>query len=203
MTYDFGKTADGLKTVRIVIEDGLGNTASFINYGAALQSLVINGTDVVLGYDSIEDYEKNSGCLGAVMGRCTNRISNASFVLDGQKYRLSANVDGKHHIHGGFSGFNKKVWNFEEIEHGVRFSLFSADGDEGYPGNLNASVEYTLKNSVLSVSYDAVSDAPTLINLTNHSYFNLSGASCGKNIEDNILTLKASEAVILGCYYSL
>jgi len=175
MVRDFGITKNGEKVVCITIEDKEKNSVSILNYGATIQSLVIDNTDVVLGYDNILSYEENAGYLGATIGRCTNRIVNAAFSLNGKEYKLSENKPGLHH-HGGFCGFSHKIWNYREIPCGVEMTLLSPDGDEGYPGKVEAKVTYRFENRVLSMEYDAVSDAETIINLTNHSYFNLDGA---------------------------
>ena len=152
---------------------------NLLDYGAAVQSLFVknkNGewTDVVLGYDTIREYEENDGCFGACIGRVANRIGGAKFTLNGTAYSLYKN-DGENHLHGGLRGFNRYVWQAEEVENGLRFSRVSPDGEEGYPGTLHVSVTYLVHGSTLTLDYRARSDADTLCNLTNHAYFNLSG----------------------------
>lgn len=175
----FGITADGREIHKITLTDGAGNSASVINYGAVLQALVIQGVDVCLGYDSVAEYEAANSCFGSTMGRCTNRIGGSRFTLSGKTYQVSENRKG-FHIHGGFQGFHKKVWAYELVENGVMLTYHSPDGEEGYPGNLTAKVTYRWEaDGVLELLYDCVSDAETVINLTNHSYFNLNGHQSG------------------------
>lgn len=150
-----------------------------LDYGATIQAILVRDkdeewVDVVLGYDTIKDYQMHVGYLGACVGRVANRLGDAQFTLNGKVYSLSQNK-GKNHVHGGFCGFDKYVWHAEILSNGVKFSRVSPDGEEGYPGNLMVSVTYCVKNGTLSITYDAVSDQDTLCNLTNHSYFNLNG----------------------------
>lgn len=153
--------------------------ADFLDYGATIQSLRIkkgNGQwqDVVLGYDTLGEYETNDGYLGASIGRVANRIGDAEFNLNGRCYMLAHN-DGKNHLHGGNRGFDKYVWGAETGEDFVRFVRCSPDGEEGYPGALHVSVTYRVTNNALELIYDAESDCDTLCNLTNHTYWNLNG----------------------------
>lgn len=175
----FGITADGREIHKITLTDGAGNTAQVINYGAVLQALVVGGTDVCLGYDSVAEYEAANSCFGSTMGRCTNRIGGSKFTLSGKTYHLSENRKG-FQIHGGFQGFHKKVWDYQLTDNGVMLIYISSDGEEGYPGNLTATVTYRWESDgVLELLYDCVSDAETVVNLTNHSYFNLNGHNSG------------------------
>lgn len=157
---------------------------SVLNLGATVQSLCVrdkNGAmrDVALGFDTVYDYTRQTFYMGAVVGRCANRTANGEFVLNGQKYTLFKN-DGRNHLHGGKTGFDKKLWRAETLENGISFTLESPDGDEGYPGRLCVTVNYILQNETeLRLEYRAVSDKTTVCNLTNHTYFNLSG---GKDI---------------------
>jgi aldose 1-epimerase len=176
----FGVTQRGEPVTcwRLCAENG--SWAEFLDYGCTLYSLVVHSrsgapVDVVLGYDTAAAYERSDGCMGATPGRCANRIGGAAFTLNGVTYPLAAN-DGKNHLHGGTRGFSKYVWTVEEAEGGLRFSHLSPDGDEGYPGTLRASVLARWSDSQeLELTYRAECDRDTVVNLTNHSYFNLNG----------------------------
>lgn len=150
-----------------------------MEYGAAIRSLLVQRggawTDVVLGYDTLREYEENDGYLGACVGRVGNRIGGAGFTLNGKTYTLARN-DGENHLHGGVRGFDKYVWTAEKLPDGVRFSRVSPDGEEGYPGTLHAAVSYRLQGNTLVIEYEASADQDTLCSLTNHSYFNLNGS---------------------------
>lgn len=130
--------------------------------------------DVVLGYDDIEKYKRQTKYIGATVGRCCNRIKNGLIEIDGTKYQLNCN-DSKNHLHGGNIGFDKKIWNSKEIENGVELNYISEDGEENYPGQLDAKVTYTLKENSLVINYKATTNKTTICNLTNHTYFNLNG----------------------------
>lgn len=196
MEFIFGKLSDGREVRAYTLTDGEEN-AVVLDYGCALQSLCVKNaagrlTDVVLGYDTAEEYEKNSGRLGAVMGRCVNRVAGARVTIGGREYALTANK-GDQHAHGGRCGFDKKIWKGEQTaENRLRLTYTSADGEEGYPGNLSVAVTYTFVRHALTVEYEAVSDADTVVNLTNHSYFNLDG---GEGIEDHFLRVAASRYI--------
>lgn len=162
------------------IKNSSGAYVRIASLGAAVQSIVVpnrNGvpTDVVLGYDTPDEYLSNDGYFGAFVGRYANRISNASFVLNGREYKISAN-EGKNTLHGG-KGMSKR--RFTEIETGentLTFGISDPDGGDGFPGKVDVRVTYEFsENNELSISYEATSDADTYLNLTNHSYFNLSG----------------------------
>lgn len=150
-----------------------------IEYGATISALYVKnnkGTDtnVVLGFDSDEEYLANGYCLGASLGRYAGRIGGGYFEIDGTKYPIYE--ENGAHLHGGKNGFHKRNWKFEEqTENSIAFSIESPDGDEGYPGNLKATVTYTIEGNKLINTYKAVSDAKTILNLTNHAYFNLNG----------------------------
>lgn len=164
-------------TLRRVESDAL--SFEVLDYGATLRSLRVKDAhgawvDVVLGYDSLAEYEQNDGYLGAVVGRVCNRIAGAEFELDGNRYPLYQN-DGVNHLHGGKRGFDKYVWAVEELPDGLRLTRTSPDGEEGYPGTMRASVTYRVDGVSLRLDYEAESDRDTLCNLTNHSYFNLNG----------------------------
>lgn len=168
------------------------------NLGAHIISVMCedkNGhrDDVVLFWNDIEDSAKDGCYYGATVGRVANRIGNAKFTLNKTTYELARN-NGVNHLHGGNVGFNQKLFDVNSIENGVAMTCVSPDGDEGYPGNLTLTVEYILTENILTVSYHAVSDADTLCNITNHSYFNLSGSR--DSICDHYLTVDADE---FGC----
>lgn len=155
-----------------------------INYGCIITKIITpdkdgNYENIVIGYDTFNEYEKDTSFLGAAIGRVAGRIKEGSFELNGRTYNLAKN-ENKNHLHGGNKGFNLVVWNSEIIENeqeiGVRFSYLSPKGEEGYPGNLKVAVTYTLNNNnELSIRYSGMSDEDTPLNMTNHSYFNLSG----------------------------
>ena len=167
--------------------------AELLEYGAAIRTLLVrNGggwTDVVLGYDTLREYEENDGKMGACVGRVGNRIGGACFQLNGKSYKLAKN-DGENHLHGGIRGFDKHIWRAEPLEDGVRFYRESPSGEEGYPGTLRASVSYHLQGSTLAIEYEASSDQDTLCSLTNHSYFNLNG---GGTVLHHTLQIAAEE----------
>jgi aldose 1-epimerase len=176
----FGETSRGERVTCWHMDAPDGSFAEFLDYGCTLRRLCVPDrtgrlTDVVLGYDTVAEYERNDGCLGATPGRFANRIGGAAFTLNGKTYTLAAN-DGENHLHGGLCGFDKRLWHGEEADGGVRFTLVSPDGQEGYPGTLTASV--TVRWSAergLELQYEAVCDQDTILNLTNHAYFNLNG----------------------------
>ena len=152
-------------------------SVELLPFGAAVRALWVpdrtgEQVDVVLGYDDLVSYETLDACLGGTIGRCANRIGGACFRLSGKEFRLSAN-EGGNHLHGGLTGFHQKLWRYACSESGVTFFLESPDGEEGYPGTLRAEVAYSLEGGALVIDYQAVSDRDTLVNLTNHAYFNL------------------------------
>lgn len=189
----FGVTARGEAVTAYEITNGA-VSAVLLDYGAAVQSLRVPGrggsvVDVALGYDTIAEYEANDGCFGATVGRVANRIGGARFSLGGREYRLAAN-DGENHLHGGVRGFDKYVWRAGELDGALAFSRVSPDGEEGYPGTLDVRVSFSITESnELRICYDAVTDAPTPVNLTNHTYFNLNG---GGDILSHTLTMDAA-----------
>lgn len=192
MTESFGKL-NGKDIFCVTLENGF-LKAEILNYGATLKSLWTkdkdgNFTDVCLGYDNIEGYVSNGGYFGATVGRFANRISHAKFELNKHIYRLGDNEKGNT-LHGGKNGFDKKIWDFSEGENFAVFKTVSPDGEEGFPGNAQISVTYTLRESALEISYRAVSDRDTPMSLTNHSYFNLGGHNSGK-VLSHILTVNA------------
>lgn len=142
--------------------------------------------DIILGYDTAMEYQKNSGYFGATVGRCANRIAKGQFELNKKNYTLFKN-DGENHLHGGNVGFDKKLWDCEIVENGVAMSISSPDGEEGYPGTLSLKVTFTLsQDDTLTQIYEAISDKDTVFNPTNHAYFNLEGHGNGKVLEHSI-----------------
>ncbi|MFH1718817.1 MAG: aldose epimerase family protein [Planctomycetota bacterium] len=193
----FGQMADGLKVISYELKSAQGLRAKVIDYGAILVSLEVpdrdgKSADIVLGFDDLDSYIGRSPLFGATVGRYANRIAGAGFVLDGVEHKLTAN-SGKNHIHGGASKrFDKVMWQgrpFQNNEEaGVRLTYRSADGDEGFPGNLDCTVTYSLtKDNELKIRYEATTDKPTIVNLTNHSYFNLAGAGAGDVLSHQVM----------------
>ncbi len=184
----YGTLPDGTVVEAFTLSNAAGMTVKAITYGAIVTSVTVpdrNGKadDVVLGFDSLDDYLKGTAYFGAVIGRYGNRIGGAKFELDGQTYKLAAN-NGPNSLHGGLKGFDKVVWKGESFERdgsvGVVFAYTSADGEEGFPGALTTQVTYTLTaENELAIDYRATTDKPTVVNLTQHSYFNLGGDGSG------------------------
>ncbi len=155
-------------------------TAKILNLGGILQSLMVDGVDVVCGYDTVEDYLSDTTFQGQIIGRVGNRTRSGEFSMNGKTYTLAKNDGGKHHLHGGNFGFGRRFWTVEEADDThVTLSLLSPNGEEGYPGNLFVKVTYSLHDDALVIAYNAVCDEDTPINLTNHSYFNLGGVGSG------------------------
>lgn len=189
----FGITHHGQAVEEIVLDNGT-LRCSLLTYGAALRGLTVQGrqgpVDVVLGFDSMEAYEAQDKFMGAVVGRYANRIAGGCFSLEGRRHVLACN-DGENHLHGGPAGFFSKVWRVEPAgENGVIFFCESPDGEAGFPGNMWASVTYSLEGGALRVAYRAESDGVTVCNLTNHGYFNLNGHGA-HGAMDQVLTLYA------------
>lgn len=196
----FGTTPEGQDVTGYTLTNTHGLRATIIEYGAILVSLEVPDrhgqlADIALGFDDLDSYIRRNPLFGAVVGRYANRIADASFMLDGRIYRITANA-GKNHIHGGGNKrFDKVVWKGSpyqsDTEVGVRLTHFSPDGEEGFPGNLNCTVTYSLTDdNELKIAYEATTDKATILNLTNHSYFNLAGAGHG-NVLDHELTINA------------
>jgi len=193
----YGITQEGQEVDRYTLSNAAGMQVEIITYGGIITSMKVPNAagglnDVVLGYDSLSDYEKGSPYFGALIGRYGNRIADGSFTLDDQTYTLVQN-DGKNHLHGGTKGFDKVVWSadskIEDNKAVLQLHYLSQDMEEGYPGNLHTEVVYTLTNeNMLEVAYKATTDKKTVVNLTQHAYFNLSGA---KDILDHELRLQA------------
>ncbi len=185
----FGTMPDGQTVDLYTLKNANGVETSLTNYGAIVVTLKVpdrqgNPADIVLGYDTLEEYLKGSPYFGAIVGRYANRIASGRFTLGGKEYTLAMNEGGKNHLHGGVKGFDKVVWEAEEVRTdegvGVALSYLSKDGEEGYPGNLSVEVTYLLTHdNALKVSYCATTDRTTIINLSHHGYFNLAGHDGG------------------------
>ncbi len=196
----FGKTPDGQQVRIYRLTNAHGLKAGIMNYGAIVVSLEVPDQsgkfgDIVLGYDNLDSYVRNSPYFGAIVGRYGNRIGKGRFVLDGVTYDKLAINNGENHLHGGIKGFDKVVWTDEPVWRpngvGVKLDYLSKDGEEGYPGNLKATVTYLLTNdNELRIEYEATTDKATPVNLTHHGYWNLAGGQ--RDILGHVLTLKAS-----------
>lgn len=181
----WGKAPDGSEVFRYTLS-GRQLSVSLINFGATVQRMTYNGSDIIFSMPDVEAYAKFSiGCVGATVGRCAGRIAKGEFRLNGVEYHLTQNHCG-HHMHGGKQGFSTKVWDGHSFEfdggQGVEFRLVSPDGDEGYPGNLTVRAVFTVtEDDRLQITYRAETDKDTIINLTNHCYFNLNGIHMGSS----------------------
>lgn len=195
----FTKIIDNQEVSLFCLKNRNGFVCQITNFGARIVSLIIpigsDGIDVILGYDSIEDYQKDDYYMGAIAGRYANRIANGKFILDAKEYSLFVN-NGPNTLHGGQKGFDKVVWKARPFlntnsEEALELNYISIDGEEGFPGNLEVKVTYTLTNdNEIKIEYSAVTDAKTILNLTNHAYFNLKGAGEG-TITSHDLSLNA------------
>lgn len=186
-------TLEGRPISLVTLSDGA-MSVELLPYGAAIRSIRVPDrdgkiVDVCLGYDTADEYARHDACLGGTIGRCANRIGGAEFTIDGVTYPLTAN-EGKNQLHGGLVGFHKKWWSDTIEGNRAVFTLDSPDGEEGYPGNLHVEVTYTLSGGVLTVDFSARSDRDTVVNLTNHAYFNLAGHDAGR-VDDHRLTVRA------------
>lgn len=186
----FGKTTKGEDVYLYTLSNEY-MTVKISSYGASIVSIIVkdkNNTpcDVVLGYDNVYSYEKQNSYMGSIIGRCCNRIKNASFFLYGQKYHLSRN-EQNNHLHGGFCGFDKKLWQpIIKDDKTLALTYTSPDKEEGYPGCLTTTVIYSIKNNKLFIDYRAKSTKDTICNLTNHTYFNLNGYDSGTILNHHI-----------------
>lgn len=189
----FGVTPAGEEVQLFSLTSDRGMEVEIINYGGIIASIRVPDRDgkiddVVLGHNTLEGYLNRSRYFGALIGRYANRISRGTFALNGDSYSLATN-NGENHLHGGLKGFDKVVWNATELAGGLQLSYLSRDGEEGYPGSLEAAVNYALTDAnELQIEYLANTDEDTIINLTNHSYFNLAG---GGTILDHEVTINA------------
>lgn len=192
----FGNLPDGTEIELFTLTNGKGLRVRIMTYGATVVSLETpdragRTADIVLGFDTLEGYLGVNPYFGSIVGRYANRIAKGRFSLDGITYKLATN-NGENHLHGGIRGFDKVVWKAEPVREtgsvGVRLSYLSRDGEEGYPGNLSVTVVYTLTEAdELKINYEAITDKPTPVNLTNHSYFNLAGQGEGDILEHELM----------------
>ncbi|HEX3053911.1 MAG TPA: aldose epimerase family protein [Aggregatilineaceae bacterium] len=191
----YGITSNGTAVDEYVLTNANGMEVKIINYGGIITSIRVpdrhgNMANVVLGFNNLHDYETQSPFFGCITGRYANRIAEGKFTLDGVDYTLAQN-DGPNSLHGGLKGFDKAVWNAAQVNGSLELTHLSPDMDEGFPGKLNVKVTYALTDqNELVIDYTATTDKPTIVNLTNHSYFNLLGEGMGA-IYDHILMLNA------------
>lgn len=194
---DFGRTADGRAVEEYRLRNVAGVEVRFITFGGIITSVRAPDrqgrfANVALGFESLAEYEGEHPYFGAITGRYANRIGGGEFSLYGETYQLFKN-DGGNSLHGGEFGFDKRIWAAREVDGVVELSYRSPDGEEGFPGNLDVTVRYSLdEDNGLRIDYAAETDAPTVVNLTNHSYFNLQGEGEG-TIYDHVLTLNADQ----------
>lgn len=200
----FGKTKSGQEVTQYTLKNDHGNYMSVLNYGGTITEIMVpdkkgNLENVVLGFDNIADYEEKSPYFGCITGRIAGRISNSKFEIDSESYILAAN-NNSNNLHGGIKGFDKVIWSVTELIEsdyvGLSLNYLSVDGEEGFPGNLDVHVTYKFTNeNELDIHYSATTDKKTIVNLTNHSYFNLSG-NAKRDILGQILQFDASQ---FGC----
>jgi len=198
----FGKLNDGTAIESVTLQNATGISVRLMTLGASVQSLSVpdsrgDSADIVLGYASAQEFLDKPQFFGATVGRFANRIAKGHFSLDGHAYTLATNDHGNS-LHGGSRGFDKVVWRIDSIKSGstatATFSYSSPAGEEGYPGNLHVLAIYTLNdNNELGVQYQATTDAPTIVNISNHSYFNLAGESSGRSVMDQLLQINAAK----------
>jgi aldose 1-epimerase len=196
-----GTRADGTALETLTLTNGQGVSAKILTYGATLQSLMAPGrdgqvADVLLGYDDVKDYVDHPNYFGVTVGRYANRIAAGKFTLDGKAYQLPVNDNDVNSLHGGGKGFDKRVWKVVSLKSGPTakavLALTSPDGDSGYPGKLDVTVTYTLDESGnLGIAFDAKTDKPTIVNMTNHAIFNLQGEGSPDGALGHMLTIPA------------
>ncbi|MCY6369301.1 aldose epimerase family protein [Clostridium ganghwense] len=201
----FGKTANNKDVLEYTLTNDNSAFIKVLNYGGIISEICVpdkydNFENVVLSLDNIENYEEKSPCFGALIGRIAGRVSNASFTIDDVEYKLKAN-NFNSNLHGGPFGFNNQIWNIKEVIDkdyvALELSYLSSDGDQGFPGNLNVKAVYKFTNdNILEISYEAETDKKTIITLTNHSYFNLSG-NCKEKILNHSLTINSDEYILI------
>ncbi len=196
-----GKLADGTEAFAVTLKAANGVSARILTYGATLQSLIAPGrdgkaADIVIGYDDVQAYEAKPNFFGVTVGRFANRIADGRFTLDGKAYQLAQNNNGNS-LHGGAKGFDKHNWQIVSVKSGpvasVVMSLVSPDGDQGYPGTLNTQVTYSLdEKGNLTIAFDAQTDKPTIVNMTNHALFDMAGEGSPMGAMGNVLTIPAA-----------
>ena len=195
-SYPFGTLSDGREVNAFVLKNARGMSVQILDLGGVIASIKVpdssgNFADVTTGFDYPQPYLDGAGYMGAIVGRYANRISGGKFSIDGIDYSLAKN-NGDNAIHGGLVGFDKKIWDVEFLvslhDSKLKLSTFSPDGEEGYPGRVEVSVTYTLNDqNQLTIDYSATSDKATIINLTNHAYFNLDGHQAGSILEHEVM----------------
>ena len=195
-SYSFGALSDGREVNAFVLKNARGMSVQILDLGGVIASIKVpdssgNFSDVTTGFDYPQPYLDGAGYMGAIVGRYANRISGGKFSIDGIDYSLAKN-NGDNAIHGGLVGFDKKIWDVELLvglhDSKLKLSTFSPDGEEGYPGRVEVSVTYTLNDqNQLTIDYSATSDKATIINLTNHAYFNLDGHQAGSILEHEVM----------------
>jgi aldose 1-epimerase len=195
---NFGTLPDGRAVEAVTLKNNV-IEARLIGLGAAIQSLIVpdrdgRRADVTLGYASLDEYLAGSEYFGATVGRVANRIANGRFALDGETFHVPVN-NGANSLHGGSPGFDKRRWGVVAVEEGeapsVTFGLTSEEGDQGYPGTLRATATYELRGDTLSIEYRAATDRPTIVNLSNHAYWNLAGDGAAEGAMGHLLTIPA------------
>lgn len=187
----FGKLRSGEDTHIFTISDG-SLTAVISDLGATVIKLYVFGTDVVLGFDDPNDYVASGTFFGSVVGRNCNRTADATVRIQGIEYAMDRNDNGVNNLHSGFAFYKDRIWNVAQISRNcLKLTLSSPDGDQGFPGNAQISVTYTLENNALVIEYDGLCDCDTVFNLTNHSYFNLAGHNHPERAMDQLLTIHA------------
>lgn len=192
-TSSYGQTADGKQVTLVTAVNSNGMGMEVMDYGATLVAVTVPDRagrlrDVVLGYDDVADYMRHGGYLGATIGRNGNRIGKSVVTIGGKDYSLDKN-EGENNLHGGFHGFDRRIWNMEldEANLSVTFQLHSPNGDQGFPGNVDVKVTYTLtEDNAIQIQYEGTTDADTILNMTNHSYFNLDGHDSGDVLEQKL-----------------
>ena len=187
----FGNDKNGGAVTSYLITKG-DLTVEVLDRGATIRSIIYKGTDVVLGYDDVAGYEQNDGYLGATIGRYGNRIKAGKFTLDGKTYEVGCNEKDKNHLHGGFVGYDKLMWQESKLEENALTLRLTDDGaTNGYPGVLNVNVRFSIEDDALIIEYSAAGNEDTPLNLTNHAYFNLGGVGSG-DILDTRLQINAT-----------
>lgn len=202
----FGMLPDGRKVEAVTLTNTKGMTVRIISYGAILQAVLVpdrhgKAGDIALGYADMAGYLSAPNYFGASVGRYANRIKRGQFSIDGKSYQLATNNNGNA-LHGGIKGFDKRLWDITDVKSGssasVKLRYVSADGEEGYPGTLTVTATYALdETNRLTVEYQATTDKPTIVNLSNHSFWNLAGEASQRSIYDQLLTIPAERTTVV------